>query len=89
MFSLSRAGTLCHKVSAQKVNKKPSEGAPGEALASQLELDLTLITCMVSSMMGTEWYLDSGALFHMTDNKELSSNLEEKDLQMHMMGDIT
>ena len=34
------------------------------------------------------WYLDSGASFHMTGDKELFSDLEEKDLQMHIeMGD--
>eukprot|EP00253_Pinus_taeda_P016979 PITA_16979 len=72
----------------KKSKKKPSGGDAGEALASQFELDLFLISCMVSSMMGSVWYLDSGASFHMTDNKELFSDLEEKDLQMHIdMGD--
>ena len=33
--------------------------------------------------MGSVWYLDSGASFHMTRDKELFSDLEEKDLQMH------
>ena len=43
---------------------------------------------MVSSMMGSVWYLYSGASFHMKGNKELFSNLEEKDLHMHIeMGD--
>eukprot|EP00253_Pinus_taeda_P011571 PITA_11571 len=71
-----------------KANKKFSGGARGEALASQFELDFTLITCMVSSMMGSVWYLDSGASFHITGNKELFTNLEDKDLQMHIeMGD--
>ena len=38
--------------------------------------------------MGSVWYLDSGASFHMTGDKELFSDLEEKDLQMHIeMGD--
>ena len=34
--------------------------------------------------MGSVWYLDSGASFHMTGDKELFSDLEEKDLQMHI-----
>lgn len=60
----------------------------GEALASQFELDFTLIACMVISMMGSVWYLNSGASFHMTGNKELFCDLEEKDLHMHIkMGD--
>jgi len=43
---------------------------------------------MVSSMMGILWYLDSGASFHMNSNKYLFTNLEEKDLFMHIeMGD--
>ena len=43
---------------------------------------------MVSSVMGSVWYLDSGTSFHMTRDKELFSSLEEKDLQMHIkMGD--
>jgi hypothetical protein len=34
------------------------------------------------------WYLDSGASFHMMGDKELFSDLEEKDLNMHIeMGD--
>jgi len=58
------------------------------ALASQFELDLTLIACMVSLMVGCVWYLDSGVSFHMTGNKSLFSTLEEKDLQMCIeMGD--
>ena len=43
---------------------------------------------MVSSMMGSVWYLDSGASFYMTGDKELFSDQEEKDLQMDIkMGD--
>ena len=34
--------------------------------------------------MGSMWYLDSGASFHMMGDKELFSDLEEKDLQMHI-----
>ena len=33
---------------------------------------------------GSVWYIDSGASFHMTGDKELFSELEEKDLQMHI-----
>ena len=39
-------------------------------------------------MMGCVWYLDSGASFHMTSDKNLFSALEEKDLKMRIeMGD--
>ena len=34
--------------------------------------------------MGSVWYIDSGVSFHMTGDKELFSDLEEKDLQMHI-----
>jgi len=34
--------------------------------------------------MGSVWYLDSVASFHMTGNKEYFSDLEEKDLLMHI-----
>eukprot|EP00253_Pinus_taeda_P015138 PITA_15138 len=61
-----------------------SHGSEGEALASQFELDFTLIACMVSSMMGCGWLLDSEVSFHMTDDKSSFSTLEEKDLQMHI-----
>ena len=51
-------------------------------------MEFTLITCMVSSMMGCVWYLDSGASFYMTGDKILFSTLEQKDLKMHIeMGD--
>jgi len=56
------------------------EGSEGEALASQFNLDFTLFACMVSSMVGSGWFLDSRAPFHMTDDKSLFSTLEEKDL---------
>ena len=39
---------------------------------------------MVSSVMGSVWYLDSGASFHMMGDKLLFSSLEEKDLQMQI-----
>ena len=72
----------------KKKNKKVVGAAAGKALASQFELDFSLIACLVSSCMGSVWYLDSGASFHMMGDKELFSDLEEKDLQMHIeMGD--
>ena len=43
---------------------------------------------MASSALGSVWYFDSGASFHMTGDKDLFSDLEEKDLKMHIeMGD--
>jgi hypothetical protein len=43
---------------------------------------------MASSSLGSVWYLDGGASFHMMGDKELFSDLEEKDLKMHIgMGD--
>ena len=85
----------CHDVGhyatncPQKKSKKgSSNGSYGDALASQFKLDFSLITCMVSSMVGCVWYLDSGASFHMSDDKNLFSTLEEKDLHMRIkMGD--
>ena len=68
---------------AQKKSKKgSSKGSDGEALASQFEINFSLITCMVSSMVGCVWYLDSGVSFHMSGDKNIFSTLEEKDLQM-------
>eukprot|EP00253_Pinus_taeda_P001893 PITA_01893 len=85
----------CHEVGhyatncpLKKSKKGSSKGSEGEALTSQFESDFTLITCMVSLMMGCVWYLDNGASFHMTGDKILFSTLEEKDLNMHIeMGD--
>ena len=34
--------------------------------------------------MGSVWYLDSDASFHMTGDKELFSDLEEKYIQIHI-----
>ena len=43
---------------------------------------------MVSSALGSGWYFDSGASFHMTGDVNLFSDLVEKCLQMHVeLGD--
>ena len=66
----------------KKSKKESSKGSEGEALASQFELDFTLIACMVSSIMGCGWFFHNGASFHMTGDKSLFNTLEEKDLQI-------
>lgn len=87
-FHYHKLGYFATKCPHKKANKKPSRGVVGEALASQFKLDFSLISCMVPSIMDNVWYLDSGDSFHMTDDKDLFSNLEEKDIQMHIeMGD--
>ena len=50
-------------------------------MASKFELDFTLIACMASTTMGCMWYLDSDSSFHMTGNRDLFNELEEKDLK--------
>ena len=85
----------CHEVGHYAMNcpkkkskKGSSKGSDGDALASQFELDFSLIACMVSSMVGYVWYLDSGSSFHISSDKNLFSTLEEKDLQIRIeMGD--
>ena len=48
----------------------------------QFELDFSLIACMVSNALGSGWYFDSGASFHMTGYVNLFSDLVVKDLQL-------
>ena len=72
----------------KKTNKQAAGAAAGEALALQFELDFSLIACMVSSALGSGWYFDSGASFHMTGDVNLFSDLVEKYLQLHVeLGD--
>ena len=72
----------------KKKNKQAIESSTGEVLASQFELDFSLIACLVSSVMGSVQFLDSGASFHMTEGRYLFSDLENKDLGVHIeMGD--
>eukprot|EP00253_Pinus_taeda_P016240 PITA_16240 len=83
-----RKGRARKLLSLKKKNKQAAGSAGGEALASQFELDFSLIACLVSSVMGSVWFLDSGASFHMTGNRDLFSDLEDKDLGVHIeMGD--
>eukprot|EP00253_Pinus_taeda_P032421 PITA_32421 len=87
-FKCHEVGHYATNCPLKKSKKGSSKGLEGEALASQFKLDFTLITCMVSSMVGCVWYLDSGASFHMIGGKSLFSTLEEKDLKMCIgMGD--
>ena len=83
-FHCHEYGHIATNCPHKKKNKMAAGVAAGEALASQFELDYSLITCMVSSALGSGWYLDSGASFHMTGEKEIFSDLEEKDLHMHI-----
>ena len=83
-FHYHEHGHLATNCPHKKKNKKAAGAAAGEALASQFELGFSLIACLVSNAMGSVWYLDSGASFHMTRDKELFSDLEEKDLTMHI-----
>jgi hypothetical protein len=87
-FYCHEHGHLTTNFPQKKKNKKVVGAAAGEALPSQFELDFSLIACIASSALGSVWYLDSGTSFHMTGDKELFSDLEEKDLKMHIkMGD--
>eukprot|EP00253_Pinus_taeda_P026149 PITA_26149 len=87
-FNCHKMGHYATNFPSKKSKKRSSVGSKGEALACQFEMDFTLIVCLVSSMMGCVWYLDSGASFHMIGDKNLFSALEEKDLKMRIeMGD--
>jgi len=47
-----------------------------------------MIACIASNVMGSVWYLDSDALFHMTVCRDIFNDLEEKYIQMHIdLGD--
>jgi hypothetical protein len=87
-FHYHEHGNLATNCPQKRKNKTIAGVATGEALISQFELDFSLIACMASSSSRYVWYLDSGASYHMTGDKESFSDLEEKDLRMHIeMGD--
>ena len=83
-FHCHEYGHIATNCPHKKKNKMAAGAAASEALASQFELDFSLIACMVSSAFGSRWYSDSGASFHMTGDEKLFSDLEEKGLQMHI-----
>jgi len=83
-FHFDELGHFATNCPLKKSKKKSSRGVESEALASKFELDFSLTEFMVSSIMGNIWYLDSGASFHMIADKELFSDLEEKDLEMRI-----
>jgi hypothetical protein len=87
-FHCHEHGHITTNYPQRKKNKRAAGDVAGEALSSQFELDFSLISCMASSALGSMWYLDSGASFHMTGDKEIFSDLEERDIKMHIeMGD--
>ena len=83
-FHCHEHGHFATNCPQKKKNKQVAVAAAGEPLASQFELDFSLIACMVSSAFGSGWYFDSGASFHMMRDEKLFSDLVEKDLQMHL-----
>ena len=91
-FHCHQHGNYATNCPHKKKNKQVVGSVAGEALASNFELHFSLIACLVSSVMGSAWFLDSGASFHMTGDKDFFSDLEEKDLGVHiemaMMVDI-
>jgi hypothetical protein len=83
-FYYHEHGHLATNCPQKKKNKKDIGAIADEALASQFELDFSFIAIMASSASRSMWYLDSGASFHMMRDKELFSDLEERDLKMHI-----
>ena len=77
-FHYHEHGHFATNFPQKKKNKKVVGSTVGEALASQFEIDFSLITCMVSSALGSGWYFDSGASFHMMGDVNLFSDLVEK-----------
>ena len=87
-FHCHEHGHLATNCPQKRKNKMVVGATTGEDRVSQFELDFSLIACMASSTSGSVWYLDSGASYHMTGDKESFSELEEKYFRMHIeMGD--
>jgi hypothetical protein len=68
-FHYHEHGHLATNYLQMRMNKKVVGDATSEALASQFELDFSLITFMESSSLRSMWYLDNDASFHMTKDK--------------------
>jgi hypothetical protein len=83
-FHCHGLGHLATNCPQKNKNKKVVGVVAGEALVLQFEIDFSLIACMASIALGSVWYLDSGASFHMTGDKEIFSDLEERDLKIHI-----
>eukprot|EP00253_Pinus_taeda_P030288 PITA_30288 len=67
-----------HVVASTKVDR----------FASQFEKNFSLIACMARVVGSNTWYIDSGASFHMTKNREYFNQLEEKEILVHIeLGD--
>ena len=79
-FHCHEHGHLATNYPRKRKNKKAVGAAAREALALKFELDFSLIACLFSSAKGSVWYLDSGASFHMTGDKDILGDLEEKYL---------
>eukprot|EP00253_Pinus_taeda_P025687 PITA_25687 len=87
-FHCHQHGHYATNCPQKKKNKQAAGSVAGEALASQFELDFSLIACLVSSVMGSVWFFYSGASCHMIGDRDLFSDLDEKDLGVHIkMGD--
>ena len=83
-FHFHEYGHYATKFPQKTRKKEPAVAVVSEALASQFEIDFTLIACMANTVMGCMQYLDSGVSFHMMGNRDLFSDLEEKDLQQNI-----
>ena len=59
-FHYHEHGNFATNYPQKKKNKQAIGSEAGEALASKFELDFSFIACLVSSCMGSVWYLDSG-----------------------------
>lgn len=85
-FHCHEHGHYAKNCPQKKANKKElTIAATSEALASQFELNFTLIACMADISMGGVWYLDNGASFHMMGNRDIFSDFDEKDLKQSIV----